>query len=473
MFYSSVDFKLARSGPVYQWTNGAWTSNRHAVPQESKRILPGHEQDALPPSPYKNQNDDYSDTSRHDGRLEQEDVEKIPESDGRPQTSPSMTAWAAQTHHEIFSRTTEDGRYFLVKFGGHDAINPNIIPHPILRDVWFIVAQAHKTTDENWAWFTELVCEATFYEGNLQCLKPPSILPVAATSSPHCSGDQFYWDESIGPHDARVFHGPDRPYIIYGTQSQHNCFGLYIHDFRRLVDWKHEYEADYPFRQATDLSRPPPYAAVEKNWFVFWSLDGQIYAHYDVFPERAFAKLNGDGTVEEDLSSLAHESDSLCWNRYMGSELSMSRNHFHQASNSLAITMCAQSDLSCRKTADNTFVLIVFQKKTQHALHSVYEPYIMLFQQSPPFAIHALSTKPIWIHGRRAPGDPKVSVSDADIPEDQSEMLYVTSMNWKDSSRHYHGYLDDIIYLSFGVEDVKTAGIDILASDLLAEIGRC
>ena len=46
-------------------------------------------------------------------------------------------------------------------------------------------------------------------------------------------------------------------------------------------------------------------------------------------------------------------------------------------------------------------------------------------------------------------------------------------MSWKDPSRLYHGYLDDVLFLGFGIEDSKTGGIDVLASDLLAAIERC
>jgi hypothetical protein len=256
------------------------------------------------------------------------------------QDHPDLTASALSSHHEIFSRSTEDGRYFLVEFGDKRAMNPNIISHPTREEVWFIVAQQYKTRQQNWAWFTELVCEASFRHGSLQCLEHPTILPIASTSSSHCSGDLDFYDAGIGPHDARVFLGPDRPYIIYGSQSQFSCFGLWMQDFRRLVDWEHEYEQIYAFRSATDLQRPAPHAIVEKNWFVFWDTDGQIHAHYDIFPQRSFAKLNPDGSVGEDLAPLAKEADHRCMERFMASELDVPHSKFHQATNSLSITMC-------------------------------------------------------------------------------------------------------------------------------------
>jgi hypothetical protein len=246
-----------------------------------------------------------------------------------------------------------------------------------------------------------------------------------------------------------------------------------MQDFRRLVDWQHEYDPAYAFRHATDLQRPAPYGPVEKNWFVFWDIDGQIHAHYDVYPKRAFAKLNKDGSAGEDLAPPAKGADERCMKRIMGTELEAPDSKFHQATNSLSITMCKKNDEGCKKTPENTYIMTIFQRKTEISLHSVYEPYVMLFGQKAPFGIHALSKKPLWIHGRKAPGEHKVYDGDVHPPKEQSEMLYVTSMSWKDPARLYHGYLDDTLFIGFGIEDSQTGGIDVLASDLLAEIGLC
>ena len=130
-----------------------------------------------------------------------------------------------QTHHEIFSVSTADKKYFLVDFGEQGAINPNIIPHPVLNDTWIIVAQRQKSSVEKSVWFAELVCNAVFSDGVLGCLEPPVILPIAATFGDKCVDDLAYFSLSIGPHDARVFYGPRMPYAIYGSNSAFTCFG--------------------------------------------------------------------------------------------------------------------------------------------------------------------------------------------------------------------------------------------------------
>ena len=37
----------------------------------------------------------------------------------------------------------------------------------------------------------------------------------------------------------------------------------------------------------------------------------------------------------------------------------------------------------------------------------------------------------------------------------------------------YHGFLDDVVFLAFGIEDERTAGIDVRAGDLVRGLGMC
>lgn len=84
-------------------------------------------------------------------------------------------------HREVFSVSTAGKKYFMIDFDGQEAINPNIIPHPLWNDTWIIVAQRGRSPINNSVWFTELVCNAVFKNGALRCISPPVILPIAAT----------------------------------------------------------------------------------------------------------------------------------------------------------------------------------------------------------------------------------------------------------------------------------------------------
>ena len=55
----------------------------------------------------------------------------------------------------------------------------------------------------------------------------------------------------------------------------------------------------------------------------------------------------------------------------------------------------------------------------------------------------------------------------------QTEMFYVVSMSWKSRGSKYHGFLDGTLFISFGIEDETTAGIEVKAEDLLSDLGLC
>lgn len=300
------------------------------------------------------------------------------------------------------------------------------------------------------------------------------------------------------------------------------------------------------FESGTELHRPGPFGEFEKNWFVFWDRHGQMYAHYDLAPRRSFARLDFDGSViGDDLAPLAAASDEVCMAKYMpktfsktgergersepgspsqGSEsgdtsasseeetTGASKSSLHQATNSLSITLCNRADATCKPTADNTFILAVFQQKFYYAYHNVYRPYVVLFRPRAPFEIHAISQKPMWFHGHRkvatkataqgtrrkrsdevttakakATGErssveqstPEHFITkrrrsqDNELPENQAEMFFVTSIGWKQRGQTYHGYLDDVVFVTFGIEDNRAGAIDVRAGDLLQDLGVC
>ncbi|XXG99571.1 hypothetical protein Hte_005910 [Hypoxylon texense] len=158
--------------------------------------------------------------------------------------------------------------------------------------------------------------------------------------------------------------------------------------------------AEFLFKLGTELYRPTPFSATEKNWFVFWDVDGQMYAHYDVAPRRAFAKLNVDGSAGPDIAPRAAAAgDERRLDKYMpkpGPE----DESIHQATNSLSVTMCGRYEPGCKPSHANTFVFTIYHHKTFREFHGTYEPYVMVFEQRPPFPVHGVSQKPLWIHGR-------------------------------------------------------------------------
>lgn len=388
-------------------------------------------------------------------------------------------------HHEVFSVSTRDHKYFRIEFGSsQSAANPSIIPHPSLENTWYIIGQLHRKQSikegdiPHPILFDEIVCSATFNEDRsvLSCTTPPTVLPIEATGGnpEKCTGDTAYFPLSVGPHDARVFFGPDSAYVLYGSNSFFTCFGQWMADFRPLVNWESEMPSPDNFRNATEIQRPSTYAPVEKNFFIFWDAQGLMYAHYDIFPRRAFSMLSDEGSATPDLAPAAAQNDEPCMARFMP-PVAIQYESIHQATNSLSVTMCERNDPNCQPSESNTFIMTIFHHKSFYDFHGVYEPYVMLFRQSSPFEIHALSTKPIWIHGRGRPGQwERIDPEDGSRQWwNQTQMLYVTSISWKTHGQKYHGYRDDVMFLGFGIEDVASAGVDVVAGDLLTHMGIC
>ncbi|CAI7639091.1 unnamed protein product [Penicillium manginii] len=398
--------------------------------------------------------------------------------DGQPADEdgrrPEFEKEMSQMHHILYSVSSPDRKYFKIDFGRRSVMNPSIIPHPELLDTWIITAQLQIPPSARKAsvWYAELVCNAAFSEDKrvLSCLEPPLQLPIPATfgDASKCVGDLSYFSLSVGPHDARVFYGPEIPYTIYGSNSFFSCFGQWLSDFRILVDWGIDTIHEHEFLQYRELQRPMPWNAVEKNWFLFWDDFGQMFVHHDIVPVRVFAKLELDGSVGPNLALATATSDQACLERFLPESTSLTES-IHQATNSLAITLCARSDQSCQPDMTNAFVLFIIQQKTLHGLHPVYEPYVVLARRSMPYEIYAVSSKPIWIFGRKTAAE-QSDISSSTLFSEDSEMLYVTSISWKSQGQKYHGFIDDTLFLAFGREDSAAGGIDVTARDLLAEL---
>jgi hypothetical protein len=281
-----------------------------------------------------------------------------------------------------------------------------------------------------------------------------------------CVGNLEVFSLSVGPHDARIFYGPSMPYAIFGSNSQHTCFGQWIQDFRVLVDWPYEKYDEKHFRTGTEIQRPLPYSPVEKNYFVFWDADGQIYAHYDILPKRVFAKLSNDGSVGPDIAPKAVQ-DSACLARHMP-KVPPEDGGVHQATNSISITLCKRSE--CEPDNSNTFIFVIFHVKKTYGDDGYYDAYTMLFHQNTPFALHAISEKAFWVNGRGRPG--QWTGKDGNLM-DRAQMMYVTSVSWKNPGQKYHGYIDDTLFVFFGIEDNSAGVIDVVAGDLLADLVQC
>lgn len=425
----------------------------------------------------------------------------------RPHGSTNTTSAAAQehgdtlpsTHHELVSHSTPTGRYFDIDFLDMHVMNPNILPHPLIAYHFLVVGQLDGalTTPPHMV-FAEVSCTAAFAPDNatLRCVELPTVLPIANTTiadpEKNCPGNLMLLTLGSGPHDARVFHGPAGPLVVYGSNSGLVCFGQWAQDLRSLVPdvpWD-DAAVDksgilvasalaQPFVQAAELHRPPPLGALEKNFFLFWDLDGALHAHYDVYPHRAFAAVDPvTGMAGPDLGASSPQQralDAACLGHYLPAipakvEGSWDSEAVHQATNTLLVTLCRRADVGCRATEANTVVVTVVQHKKHYEMHAHYEPYAVAFAPRAPFGLVGVSSKPLLVRGRGTSG---VAGTDGKVHGVANEMFYIVSMSWRGSRQRWHGYLDDELFLAFGIEDKASGGIDVRAEDLLYGLGLC
>lgn len=377
-------------------------------------------------------------------------------------------------YRELHSTSSLNGDYIRIHFGGIPAYNPNIIPHPTKHDLWIVVAQQEQSNEPSNHIITELTCNAGFLNGVLTCAEKPIPVPLKV-HEPHCEGDMAYFNFGLGARDARVVHGPDAPYILYGSHSEKTCLGVWVQDLRVLLDdYVVESAIANLFREPAELQRPPPHKDLEKNFFLFWDFDHKLYVHHDISPKRVFAQVEMDGSVGLDLAPATAATDDVCMARYMP-VVGKEHESIHQATNSLSITLCQRADPGCKPTPENTFIMHIFHFKSFYDWHGVYEPYVVLFQQQAPFAMHAIGKKPFWVHGREVFTEQSGAIlwQGKELPSRHSEMFYITSMSWKTHGQRYHGYIDDELFISFGIEDSRPAVVDVIAGDLLRDLGVC
>lgn len=418
-----------------------------------------------------------------------------------PDTDFMLKSMSLFPHRVLFSASTRDREFMPVYLGGVQGNNINIIPHPVRADYWILVAQR----DQKWSPITpeqilymqnlgltplaewpspseQVVCSAGIQNDAVICAEPAVTLPFVGPQAEGVCPDTIGWVTLVlGMRDSRVFWGPDIPYMTYGAKAKLTCFGQWLQDVRSVLfqftPHRHMMKEKSPFETAVELPRPSGGMAMEKNYFLFWDSNNVTYVHYTLWPKRAFSKLNDDGTGSEDLAPSTAYHDQICMSKFMPPVDRQSQQAIHQATNSLAITMCERSDPRCLPDDANTYNMHLFHHKTYRNYHAVYEPYVILLRRKAPFAIHAIGQRPFWIHGRHnlteATKSNLYKNSEVPIPEGQTEMFYMTSMNWKSHAQKNHGYMDDVLFISFGIEDTRPGIIDVVAGDLLDDLAYC
>lgn len=377
-------------------------------------------------------------------------------------------------YRELFSLTTPGRKFFPVYHENGSIYDATILPHPSRHDTWIVLAQNQYPESG------QIVCESGFLNGVLICGEEKMSLPTRPSPvKVSCSSDSNIHRYGEHVSNARMFHGPDVPYVTYDGPSQHTCYGQHLQDGRRLLHSfaVEQFTGQQTFKSPTEVQQIAESDGKGEHDFLFWDTAGKAYIHHTLFPSRNFADLKTDGSVGPNLGSIAAMQDAICMAKYMPRVQDEAHEWIQQATNSLSITLCKRKDPFCRTTEGNTHLMHIFNLASNYDNHLIYEPYLLLFEQDAPFALKAISQRPFWIHGRDVLSSNSSTFQyfgkEATIPEGHTERFSVTGLSWKTHAQRYHGFLDDPILLGLGIEDAQAAGMDVLADDLLQDLALC
>jgi hypothetical protein len=305
----------------------------------------------------------------------------------------------------------------------------------------------------------------------------------------HCK-HQPKMDKYIGPEDMKLFwtrRGAPLLVFTHQTPDENLCEGMFMVDVRAIVPELNKvlgYHADrlppVLFNKPVALRRQPPEGHEsdaryqrEKNWAPVQS----PLSHDDqelmfmVEPSHLFRWNTTGQPVEEiptqnetaveapyppNAAATWHSDEQTCLHDVM-----MSNKHVHQSTPMLSLTLCDRG--RCEPDADNTVLLGMVQRRYDPpGVYSFtwYERRIVVYNAVPPYNMMSVS-KILSYHG-----------------EMEDKYIWTGSMvYWANSTRipydRNHGYLDDEIWLSFGIADKSPGWIDVSAKELIKDHYFC
>ncbi|KAF4974578.1 hypothetical protein FZEAL_8550 [Fusarium zealandicum] len=310
----------------------------------------------------------------------------------------------------------------------------------------------------------------------------------------HCQNEPLM-DKYIGPEDMKLFWTrKGEPLLIFTHQvdDENLCQGQFLMDVRaavpELVTALGEHYANrlppIRFKEPTGLRRqaPPgeeshPRYQREKNWAPAQSpfSDDPDELLFMVEPGQPFRWTSEDGpvqsmaspneqksAVEEPFPRNARQGETWHSSQMMTCmhDVMKDETHVHQSTPMLSLTLCKRG--TCSPDEDNTVMLGMVQHRLDPPLLSPslwYDRRIAVYSAVPPYKMMSVGKK-LTYHGE----------SDGRYAWTGSMVYFANQTQYPPSS---HGFLDDEVWLSFGIRDAAAGWIDVKARDLVADHYLC
>lgn len=296
-------------------------------------------------------------------------------------------------------------------------------------------------------------------------------------------------DKYIGPEDMKLFWTRSgEPLLIFTHQidDEVRCQGQFLIDARAAVPELKELLsnetnlADIRFHEPEGLRRIPtpgeekdPRYQREKNWAPvqppFRADKDELF--FMVEPSQLFQFTDKDGVVdsvidEEDQRSavdgpypLHSDEGEEPWRSKHQTclhDVMLSDAHVHQSTPMLSVTLCDRG--ACKPSPNNTVLIGMVQRR--YDFPTWYDRRIATYSSVAPYKMLSVSKK-LTYHGETESGT----------------YAWTGSMVYYTHHRHFpppnHGFLDDEIWLSFGIKDADGGWIDVQARDLIEDQYFC
>ncbi|KAF4125519.1 hypothetical protein GMORB2_4359 [Geosmithia morbida] len=397
-------------------------------------------------------------------------------------------------HRLLTSKRFKDGTYHSIDLNrtGIDVLNPTLLELPRGSQHDFLVVARAFHVDEHIdgvdyrrARQVAMFANLTDNDGKpeLETGEWKRLLVEDFLGPKHHCKAQPKMDKYIGPEDMKAFWSRTRaPLIIFTHQTpdENLCEGMFIIDARAAVPEFGEILGssglDMPpvyFQEPTPLYRRPPEGQEEdaryqreKNWALTQSPllpddqdlfvmaePGQLFRFKSIGEPVEQVPSEEKSLVEApfpyDANETWHSKAETCVHDVMRSD-----SHVHQSTPMLSLTLCNRG--SCTPKEDNTVLIGMVQRRYDPPVraHTMYERRIVAYNSAPPYQMRSVSKKLMY------PGEEEDKyiwtggmvffANSTDIPLDRS-----------------HGFLDDEVWLSFGIMDKAPGWLDVSAEELI------
>ncbi|KAK9490749.1 hypothetical protein V1508DRAFT_252784 [Lipomyces doorenjongii] len=378
--------------------------------------------------------------------------------------------------------------------------NPNLIPAPPGSQYPYIgfARESLKPVEDapSVRRHTVIYCDMdwamsdTFDQQMLRCVNEPKTLDLPSWRSPTGSCGLWSMSESgVGHIDSRIFMSPrGEPLMVVGTNGIANCVHQFVVDLRTIVpDLESKLKVEnVPIRFAnlTALPRESPLAEIEKNYLLLFDEKDDIFVHHEI-GDRSFTAMSDVGM--RNLGVYAPTPECILTLRKTFAQPDSQKMMIHQATNSLRVTLC---EYPCEPTLDNTVLISIMHVKYERFLDVYYRRYLVVMNATAPFHILARSSNLMyagtderhmvysvaleWDHShyrrrRESLDNPPNAVE----KREESSLAKLTPDTNNLVNDYYHGWLDDTVLISLGLNDKESAFIHVKASQLLDCLELC